>query len=353
MEYKKEASKIEFRSIGIDALRVFACIAIVAWHILANGDFIIEGYFVEKVIPSWNDLVYLFMIVSGFGMCSGYYMRMKNHEISLEEFYKKRYTKILPFFAVLVVTDVFMEHSLESIFEGFIELTLVFGFLPNNEFSVIGVAWTIGVIFAFYIVFPFVVFLISNKRRAWGTLAATIVIQILCKTYFMTDKFVVSGYNMKHHFLFCMPYFMIGCLIFLYKKNIIELIKRYGNLSFFCCLFITLVYYMADYIETFSVVENVEVMILYGAWVIFGVGTRNRLFCNKIVKYISGISMEIYLSHMVCFRIIQKLGILELLGAGVLAYCTTIFIILLVLIVSIPFVQKIIELCLQKMRIIN
>lgn len=32
---------------GLDGLRAFGCVAIVAWHVLANGDFQIGGYFVE------------------------------------------------------------------------------------------------------------------------------------------------------------------------------------------------------------------------------------------------------------------------------------------------------------------
>ena len=86
---------------GIDALRCFACIAIVSWHVLANGHFQFEGFIVNKIIPSWNELVYLFMIISGLGMCNGYYKRVKNNQISIENFYKRRYSKMLPFFLYL------------------------------------------------------------------------------------------------------------------------------------------------------------------------------------------------------------------------------------------------------------
>lgn len=205
------------RLAGIDALRSFGCIAIVCWHVLANGRFQISGYFVERVIPSWDYLVFLFMIISGFGVCNGYLERIKNKQINIEDFYIRRYSKILPFFALLVILDVAIEHSLESIMEGFIDLTLVFGFLPNNQLSVIGVGWTLGIIFAFYIIFPFMVFLLSNKRRAWLSFLISITIQNLCQIYFMSDKFVPDGFVLRHSLLFCIPYFLVGGLIFYIK----------------------------------------------------------------------------------------------------------------------------------------
>lgn len=56
-----------------------------------------------------------------------------------------------------------------SLYDGFAELTLVFNLLPNPRPS-IGVAWFLGVIFLFYMLFPFFVFMIENKRRAWISL---------------------------------------------------------------------------------------------------------------------------------------------------------------------------------------
>lgn len=335
-------------SEGINALRAFACMAIVAWHVLANGDFRIDGYFVTNVIPSWNDLVYLFMIISGFGMCNGYYKRLKDRKISIEDFYSRRYTKVLPFFALLILADMVLEHSLESVYEGFIELTLVFGFLPNNELSVIGVAWTLGVIFAFYIIFPFVMYLIWNKTRAWGTLLVSLAIHALCKVYFMTDKFVVFGYSLKHNFLFCMPYFIVGCLIYLYKDTIINVIRKYEFLSLLVCSATTIFYYFVSYRTNSFWIIDIVTMILHAVWVGYGVGTTNRLFCNQVTRYIGGISMEIYLAHMMVFRALEKMGVLSLLGNGAVAYLLVVAVILAVLVISVPILQSMLDVCLGR-----
>ncbi|KDS55941.1 acyltransferase domain protein [Phocaeicola vulgatus str. 3975 RP4] len=45
-----------------------------------------------------------------------------------------------------------------SLFEAFMNCTLVFGLLPNNSLEVIGVGWFLGTVFLFYMLFPFFVF---------------------------------------------------------------------------------------------------------------------------------------------------------------------------------------------------
>ena len=44
---------------------------------------------------------------------------------------------------------------------------------------------------------------------------------------------------------------------------------------------------------------------------------------NRVTQFFSGISMEIYLSHMVIFRVVQKLKLNEILGNGLLQYVAT------------------------------
>ena len=54
------------------------------------------------------------MMVSGFGMCCGYYQKIVNQKISVEDFYKKRYIKIWPYFALLCALDFVISPSKEE-----------------------------------------------------------------------------------------------------------------------------------------------------------------------------------------------------------------------------------------------
>ena len=52
---------------GIDGLKAYAVIGIALMHVLANGEYRMGGFVFERLIPSFTNLVFLFMIVSGSG----------------------------------------------------------------------------------------------------------------------------------------------------------------------------------------------------------------------------------------------------------------------------------------------
>lgn len=195
---------------NLDGLRAISCIAIIAMHIKANADYQVNSWLYRDVVGAWGHLVALFLMISGFGMFCGYYERFKSGEVNLNNFYTKRYKKILPFFVTLIVIDVIIDRSLSHVIQGLTEATLVFGLLPNNQPDVIGVCWTLGVIFLFYMLFPFVVYLCWNKRRAIETFVASIAISMFCSAYYFTDKFVIEGFVARHNILYCAPWIIGG-----------------------------------------------------------------------------------------------------------------------------------------------
>ena len=184
-------------------------------------------YLINRLVPQLSSYVYLFFIISGFGMCCGYYEKIKNNEITLNNFYSKRYRKILPFFSLLVLMDLAVKLILEGgiancdIYEAFADLTLMFGFLPASNITVVGVGWTLGVIFGFYILFPFFVFLIWTRKRAWVGLILSIGLNYLCTTYFLSEGNIV-----RCNVLRCLCYFIAGGLIYLYRAEIENSLKK-------------------------------------------------------------------------------------------------------------------------------
>ena len=313
------ATKAE-RYEGIDGLKAYAIIGIALMHVLANGEYGI-GFVFERIIPSFTNLVFLFMMVSGFGMCCGYYQKIIDQKISVEDFYKKRYIKIWPYFALLCALDFAISPSRESLFEVFANLTLCQGLLPNANISVIGVSWTLAVIFVFYMLFPFFCFLIGNKKRAWGVVVAALVFNWLCTTYFFDERHIADrvavNFSARTNILYCAVYFIVGGLIFLYRKELAEFALKYKAIAGVILLIATVAY--------FAVGGNTLTMLFFCvAALIYTLGCkRGGILVNSVAKFLGSISFEIYLCHMVIYRVLEKLHLVHLFGNGLLAYIFT------------------------------
>ena len=291
---------------AIDGLRAIAAVGIVMMHVAANNSYDISGFVYETIIPSLTNFVFLFMVISAFGMCSGYYEKILQNKISLSEFYLRRFQKIMPFFVVLVLLDVLISPSVNSLYEMFADLTLMFGFLPDaGNISVIGVGWFLGLIFVFYVCFPFFCFLIENRRRAWLAFLVSILYNIACSIYFQVGR---------TNILYCACFFLAGGLIYLYRAEI----GRWNRwLVLGAVAAAVVLYYMIG--------GNTGTWLLVSAiLLIYAMISNGKVLQNRITKSISGISMEIYLSHMIIFRVAEKINLNTIIGDGWVQYVFTV-----------------------------
>jgi peptidoglycan/LPS O-acetylase OafA/YrhL len=298
---------------GLDWLRTIACVGIVMMHMRANNTYAISGFAYDTVIASFTNFVFLFMVISAFGMCCGYYDRILNNKISLENFYKKRYIKILPFFAFLVIIDVLLEHTASALIEGFADITLLFGLFPN-EISVIGVGWFLGLIFAFYLIFPFFCVLIKNKRRAWAAFAIAVVMNLVFGSYFGISR---------SNIIYSLCYFLAGGLIYLYREQLERFSIKHRGI---CLAFVALAIVLYYAIGSMTITE----LLIDASMMLFALGSKSGGggLQNRFTRFFSSVSMEVYLSHMVIFRVIQKLGLNTIIGNGWSQYFITVIVVL-------------------------
>lgn len=333
---------------NLNFLRAFACICIIIMHIKANTKFRISGYLFNTIVPSLTWLVYLFMMLSGFSMCCGYYDKIKNGNININDFYKKRFQKILPFYSLLVIFSVVEEGQFSSILEGFANLTMSFGLMPNNNPSVIGVGWTLQLIFLFYMLFPYFVFLIYNKRRAWLSLLASLMINYACGIYFFSSKFVINTFTPRHAFIYTVPFFIVGGLIYLYRDNIKSVISKHAILAVILTVLITISWYCTpNSILGFSLFD-IKCILLFVSWISLAIGIKTSLLDNKCTNYLGNISMEMYLSHMLIFRIIEKLGWVYIYGRNSKSFLTVCIIEMILLILFVQITKNTIDFLIKK-----
>lgn len=309
---------------SIDGLRAFSAVGILLMHVRMENNYEIGGLLFDKIIPSFTHLTLLFMMISGFGMCCGYYEKIKENRISIVEFYSRRYQRIWPYFALLVIMDLLLGFRVETLMEAFADLTLVFALLPNFEMSVLGVGWTLGIIFLFYMLFPFFCFLLKDKKTAWFTFAVAVLYQVLCVVYFMDDAHVVTGFRVKLNFLFCAVYFVAGGLIYLYREWICKWVSRYWYLFLILCLAVWCGCYG---IKLPSAYLGLWYLLLFSLVLMLAIGTKGKIFNNRVTRFLSNISMEIYLCHFGVLRVANKLKLTSLFGTGVWSYLfTTVFV---------------------------
>ena len=204
----------------------------------------------------------------------------------------------------------------------------MFGLFPN-DISVIGVGWFLGLIFVFYLIFPFYCVLIKTRKRAWVAFVISLLLNYVGGSYFDIGR---------TNIIYCLCYLIAGGLIYLYRKELEQFSSKYLWISL-GTIIVTVVLY-------FLIGGNTITMLLVSAsMLIYALGrTRGRGLSNPFTKFISSISMEIYLSHMVSFRVIERLGINTMIGNGWVQYAVTVAIVLVGTIIFSAVMKKILDL---------
>ena len=305
----------------LNGLRTIAALSIVVMHIEANSDYQIEGFISSHIISTLGNFVMLFMMISAFSMCCGYYEKFMHNDISLVEFYGKRWKRVWPFFALLVLIDLLIEHNLNSLYEAFADLTLTFSLLPNPKIEVIGIGWFLGIVFLFYMLFPFFCFLLKDKKTAWLSFVVCILYHFVCEEYFLDERHVGENFG-GNSFLWYAMYFMAGGLIWLYRVELIKLARKVKWLLLIICLGMTAGYFWFGNLQS-GYFNSFWLLITFSLWLIYTIACGGKLLDNKITGFISNISMEIYLCHMLVFRVVEKIGFLYIFGNGWIAYLVT------------------------------
>ena len=64
-------------------------------------------------------------------------------------------------------------------------------------------------------------------------------------------------------------------------------------------------------------------LVLFSAWLVYAIGSQDVVLNNRVAKYLSGISMEIYLCHMMFFRVASMLHLDRFIGQCDVLYVVT------------------------------
>lgn len=148
----------------------------------------------------------------------------------------------------------------------------------------------------------------ETRREHGGGAAAALVFNFLCSSYFNADR---------KNIVYDAIYFVAGGLVFLYRKELAGFAQKHKVVVGTILLVSTVAYFVLGS-STFTMLFFCVVALIYA----LGCKAEGVLI-NPVAKFFSGISFEIYLCHMVIYRVIEKLSLIHLFGDGILAYVFT------------------------------
>ena len=160
-----------------------------------------------------------------------------------------------------------------------------------------------------------------ETRRERGGAVTALVFNWLCGVYFFDGNHIVDslsvGFTPRLNIVYDAIYFIAGGLIFLYRKELAEFASKYKVIAGVILLIATVAY--------FALGGNTLTMLFFCvAALVYTLGCkRGGVLVNPVAKFLGGISFEIYLCHMVIYRVLEKLHLVHLFGNGLLAYIFT------------------------------
>lgn len=127
-----------------------------------------------------------------------------------------------------------------------------------------------------------------------------------------------------------------------------EVINKYILSAVIGCIGAAVLYFLIpDQIKGVDLIAF-KCLILYSSWICIALSKENSVMSNRFTALVSGISMEMYLSHMVAFRLIEKIGITVILGNFIIGYICTNLIVIVLLVIGIMIYKKLLEMILIK-----
>ncbi|HEN5160598.1 acyltransferase family protein [Klebsiella pneumoniae] len=268
----------------------------------------------------------VFIILSGFVI----FFMLDNKKQVYSDYITQRFFRIFPiyifaFFLSLLILNFTQETLLSAdlspgtykrllLIESFYErplahilahITLLQGVIPNGmlkdaSYTVLGQAWSVSVEWQFYLVAPFIFFMLSNlgsRRNIYFTLFLSLAIIMVC-------KFFSSGF-----FGNSLGDFAIGFVSYFFYKHFHD--KLNDLLISVCGLSLTLIFIFVMKIDA---IPYVIWTVTFFSIIKFYKSQRKNLLIyvldNKIVLLLGRISYSIYMIHMIVLIVFIRLSVM-------------------------------------------
>lgn len=170
--------------------------------------------------------------------------------------------------------------------------------------------------------------MIKDRKRVWGAFAVSLILNYVCGSYFEIGR---------TNIIYSLCYLLAGGLIYQYRMELEQFSRKNQWISLELVVITALIYYLIG--------DNTITMLLVsGTLLVYALGNPGGgVLENSFTKFFSSISMEAYLSHMVIFRLVEKVGFNKMVGNGWIQYVITVVIVLVGTVVFAVVVQKVLQ----------
>lgn len=140
----------------------------------------------------------------------------------------------------------------------------------------------------------------------------------------------------RTNIVYSLCYFVAGGLVYQHRDEL-EIFSRKNQ-------WISLGTAAASVILYFLIGGNTITMLLVSvSFLIYALGRNRGILSNRFTRFVSSISMEIYLCHMMLFRVIERTGLHKAFGDGWIQYAVTVAAVLVGTALFAVVMQKIFE----------
>lgn len=149
-----------------------------------------------------------------------------------------------------------------------------------------------------------------------------LIYNFVCSSYFFDANHIAEqetiNFSARTNILYCAVYFTAGGLIYLYQKELAAFSEKHKIITSMVLLGATIAYYVLGG-------STATMLAFCMAALIFALGCKRckGVLANPVTKFLGGISFEIYLCHMVIYRMLEKLHLIHLINNSLIAYIFT------------------------------
>lgn len=286
---------------SIDGLRGITSLIIIIFHILYIPKpelAITDSIF---FIRYFGRGVQLFFVISSFSLYLNYFGEMDSVE-AIKKYYINRFSRIAPLFYLMIIFYIIFLKINNGVLIQYEDIIMnvffIFGLFPDKHVGIVWASWSLGVLFLFYFIFPFLTLFIRNIKSSFIFLFISILLSYCSEKYFINHSFKWASLN----FFTQLPTFSFGIIAFFcYQKFSIIRSKIIKNILIYIPIICLIFMPLFNRTIAKNIYSNYLILPIWSfifGLLVFSQSVNGLLFFdNYISRFLGRISYSTYLIH--------------------------------------------------------